>query len=1113
MYQSRLELAIDSRSGEQSLQRVERGLRGVERAGDKTSESVGNVSTRLDKMEAFAKAAGGALLGMSAGTGVLLAMGRQASQTAAEIQKLSRIAGTSTGEFQRLAYGAAQYGVEQEKLADIVRDTQDRIGDFLQTGAGEFVDFFEQIAPKANLSAEALARMSGPDALQAVYSALENAGLSASEMTFYMEALASDATELIPLLRDSGAEVDRLGREAEELNAVLSDLELQRLKDIRNEFHQFEQQLSTETARAVSQFDELIKSSLEGISWGVNQVARGFNAFMDDFRENDAKRSIAGIDAELGRLFDTKQRLEERIDLFGADSEQARDAQAALEGLKGEYDELIDRKIQIQQAGQPVTEPEVVQISRASTEFKTLDEWLFNVGETSGSTSAAIADTTSELDRQAESAQGLIDELYPLQASQRQHAEDKAQLVQYALQEGKSNEWLAESMRRLDESYRSSQTAAEAYGLEVDNLADRADPMADAFQEATRRIDETFADAFQGAFDSFDDFASQLEDAFKRLLAELAYQATLKPIVVGFTSDMQGAMGIGGAQSQGLSGTLGGLNGVVSSADSLLGTNIGSSIGGLFGGGSAAASSLGMSGGISGTAITSANAVAGGTGGLSGAFGAAMPWIGAGLLADNLLGLGIVDGLVGGVSDALGISGKYSGEDPTGILKTVNEAGAAGRDGFEREVFADSALGRVGFARESRDIDSLFGDRDNFENAQEYAEQLAQMDNTIAQLASSEAELAAMREAAADYGLSSMGDLEGRYESILGTLDGAFGRFVRGIDGGVDEIVATAVPARQALTLLADGMETLNLRFRDGSVASYRAAGNLAELMGGVDSLASAQQQYYQSFFTDAERFGDLEDDLSSAFGDLGVAMPDTAAGFRDMVEAQNLMTEAGREQYAALLQLVPTMSQYLDVMDQQHSQLQDWIDSLLLSDQSTLDPSERLQESQSQYASLLVQAENGNADAIGQLGSAASGYLSEAAGYYGQASGQYGSIFDEILDAARGLGVEIDGSHAAGLGTVPFDGYRAELHRGETVLPAPIAQLYRDSAPGGSSDGEMLRTMQAMHQEMTRLRNEVRQLRGERGEDAARAASQRDRQLRTQESIDRNTRTPVTVT
>jgi hypothetical protein len=40
-------------------------------------------------------------------------------------------------------------------------------------------------------------------------------------MTFYLEAMASDTTRLIPLLASGGAEMGRLGEQAERLGAVL----------------------------------------------------------------------------------------------------------------------------------------------------------------------------------------------------------------------------------------------------------------------------------------------------------------------------------------------------------------------------------------------------------------------------------------------------------------------------------------------------------------------------------------------------------------------------------------------------------------------------------------------------------------------------------------------------------------------------------------------------------------------------------------------------------------------------------------------------------------------------------------------------------------------------
>lgn len=48
-----------------------------------------------------------------------------------------------------------------------------------------------------------------------------------------------------------------------------------------------------------------------------------------------------------------------------------------------------------------------------------------------------------------------------------------------------------------------------------------------------------------------------------------------------------------------------------------------------------------------------------------------------------------------------------------------------------------------------------------------------------------------------------------------------------------------------------------------------------------------------------------------------------------------------------------------------------------------------------------------------------------------------------------------VDGSHASGLSYVPFDGYRAELHKGETVLNAQQANLYRAGALGGSATSD----------------------------------------------------------
>jgi hypothetical protein len=92
-------------------------------------------------------------------------------------------------------------------------------------------DFFENIAPKIGLTVEKFKKLSGPEALQAYYSALEKANLNQQEMTFYLEALASDTTNLIPLLKDGGAGFKSMGEEAQQLGLVMSSIDVAQIEE------------------------------------------------------------------------------------------------------------------------------------------------------------------------------------------------------------------------------------------------------------------------------------------------------------------------------------------------------------------------------------------------------------------------------------------------------------------------------------------------------------------------------------------------------------------------------------------------------------------------------------------------------------------------------------------------------------------------------------------------------------------------------------------------------------------------------------------------------------------------------------------------------------------
>lgn len=153
----------------------------------------------------------------------LVALTASTVKSAGEISRFAAISGAGVTEFQRYATAADVVGISQEKLSDQLKDFNEKVGEFQQSGGGGMRDFFEQIAPQIGITTDAFKGLSGPQGLQLYYDSLEKAGLNQQQMSFYLESMASDTTALIPLLRDGGAGFKLLGDEAERAGAILSE--------------------------------------------------------------------------------------------------------------------------------------------------------------------------------------------------------------------------------------------------------------------------------------------------------------------------------------------------------------------------------------------------------------------------------------------------------------------------------------------------------------------------------------------------------------------------------------------------------------------------------------------------------------------------------------------------------------------------------------------------------------------------------------------------------------------------------------------------------------------------------------------------------------------------
>jgi uncharacterized small protein (DUF1192 family) len=224
----------------QFVKAMDANARRVERFAQKSKKGLSSTGAAFSML---GKAAGG--LSIAAGFAFAGKLIDDATRMAKELTNLSNVAGVSTTRFQELAFASKSFGVDQNKLSDILKDVNDKFGDYYTTGAGPLADFFENIAPKIGITADAFKGLSSSDALQLYVKSLEDANVSQAEMTFYMEAIASDATLLTPLFMNNAAGLDQMAASAHGLGAIIDQDLIEKSTALRERWDQVISAMST----------------------------------------------------------------------------------------------------------------------------------------------------------------------------------------------------------------------------------------------------------------------------------------------------------------------------------------------------------------------------------------------------------------------------------------------------------------------------------------------------------------------------------------------------------------------------------------------------------------------------------------------------------------------------------------------------------------------------------------------------------------------------------------------------------------------------------------------------------------------------------------------------
>jgi hypothetical protein len=323
---------------------------------DKLDENVNKNDKSLKKFSDTAKkgasvitmVAGAALAGATAFIAYAAAQGRAMRETEA----LATMAGLTATEFKKLSFVMGTTGTSGEKFGDIMKDTQERIGDFLSEfeKTGKTTGTFNDFANVMNLTQEqalALARefetLSGDQVLQRMVTMMQGAGKSAQTMSFALEGMASDATRLIPVLLDNGKAAEELKKRFDEINIPLSEEEKQQFVELAGNVDLAQSSFVNFLNNAISPF-------LPAINAAGEALADFFAAASVDI---DFKRLLKNSDLaeEVGSLMEVEKLLaavSERVKTIEAagsgglmggalikeELKNAKEAQAALEERK-----------------------------------------------------------------------------------------------------------------------------------------------------------------------------------------------------------------------------------------------------------------------------------------------------------------------------------------------------------------------------------------------------------------------------------------------------------------------------------------------------------------------------------------------------------------------------------------------------------------------------------------------------------------------------------------------------------------------------------------------------------------------------------------------------------
>jgi hypothetical protein len=153
-----------------------------------------------------------------------------------------------------------------------------------------------------------------------------------------------------------------------------------------------------------------------------------------------------------------------------------------------------------------------------------------------------------------------------------------------------------------------------------------------------------------------------------------------------------------------------------------------------------------------------------------------------------------------------------------------------------------------------------------------------------------------------------------------------------------NNVVIETAPYVEALAGVHDAFGLIGKAALSFTLDSARSAQALVDLMGGMDEFTSKTRDYFDMFYSDAEKSQARAEqgarDMNVVFRGLGLTAPDTAEGFRDIVNSLDVTTESGRAAYAALMDVASSANAvyvYADQLNKAQTELNEDVTSRMM--------------------------------------------------------------------------------------------------------------------------------------------------------------------------------------